>query len=51
MLESAIRMELYTSRAKRLQNTIASRVEIEIRHVIEVKWGIGSIEAINRLIF
>jgi len=47
-LLSAVTKELYPSIAK-TYNTTASRVERAIRHAIEVAWGRGQIEAINRL--
>ncbi|WP_066873072.1 sporulation transcription factor Spo0A [Clostridium mediterraneense] len=47
-LLSAITKELYPSIAKKY-NTTASRVERAIRHAIEVAWGRGQIEAINKL--
>ena len=47
-LLSAVTKELYPSIAKKY-NTIASRVERAIRHAIEVAWGRGQIEAINKL--
>ena len=47
-LLSAVTKELYPSIAKKY-NTTASRVERAIRHAIEVAWGRGQIEAINRL--
>ena len=47
-LLSAVTKELYPSIAKRY-NTTASRVERAIRHAIEVAWGRGQIEAINKL--
>lgn len=47
-LLSAVTKELYPSIAKKF-NTTASRVERAIRHAIEVAWGRGQIEAINRL--
>ncbi len=47
-LISAVTKELYTSIAKKY-NTTASRVERAIRHAIEVAWGRGQIEAINKL--
>ena len=47
-LLSAVTKELYPSIAKKY-NTTASRVERAIRHAIEVAWGRGQIDAINRL--
>ena len=47
-LLSAITKELYPSIAKKY-NTTASRVERAIRHAIEVAWGRGQVEAINKL--
>lgn len=47
-LLSAITKELYPSIAKKY-NTTPSRVERAIRHAIEVAWGRGQIEAINKL--
>ncbi|MBY6816433.1 sporulation transcription factor Spo0A [Clostridium botulinum] len=47
-LLSAVTKELYPSIAKKY-NTTASRVETAIRHAIEVAWGRGQIEAINKL--
>lgn len=47
-LLSAVTKELYPSIAKKY-NTTASRVERVIRHAIEVAWGRGQIEAINKL--
>ena len=47
-LLSAVTKELYPSIAKKY-NTTASRVERTIRHAIEVAWGRGQIEAINKL--
>lgn len=47
-LLSAVTKELYPSIAKKY-NTTASRVERAIRHAIEVAWGRGQIEAINKL--
>ena len=47
-LLSAVTKELYPSIAKKYKTT-ASRVERAIRHVIEVAWGRGQIEAINKL--
>ncbi len=47
-LLSAITKELYPSIAKKY-NTTASRVERAIRHAIEVAWGIGQIDAINKI--
>ena len=47
-LLSAVTKELYPSIAKKY-NTTASRVERAIRHAIEVAWGRGEIEAINKL--
>lgn len=46
-LLSAVTKELYPSIAKKY-NTTASRVERAIRHAIEVAWGRGQIEAINK---
>jgi len=47
-LLSAVTKELYPSIAKKY-NTTASRVERAIRHAIEVAWGRGQIESINKL--
>lgn len=47
-LLSAVTKELYPSIAKKY-NTTASRVERAIRHAIEVAWGRGQIDAINKL--
>jgi two-component system response regulator (stage 0 sporulation protein A) len=47
-LLSAVTKELYPSIAKKY-NTTVSRVERAIRHAIEVAWGRGQIDAINRL--
>lgn len=47
-LLSAVTKELYPSIAKKY-NTTASRVERAIRHAIEVAWGRGQVDAINRL--
>jgi two-component system response regulator (stage 0 sporulation protein A) len=47
-LLSAVTKELYPSIAKRF-NTTASRVERAIRHAIEVAWGRGQVETINKL--
>ncbi|MEN8434340.1 sporulation transcription factor Spo0A [Clostridium septicum] len=47
-LLSAVTKELYPSISKKY-NTTASRVERAIRHAIEVAWGRGQIEAINKL--
>lgn len=47
-LLSAITKELYPSIAKKY-NTTASRVERAIRHAIEVAWGRGQVDAINKL--
>jgi two-component system response regulator (stage 0 sporulation protein A) len=47
-LLSAVTKELYPSIAKKF-NTTASRVERAIRHAIEVAWGRGQVEAINKL--
>ncbi len=47
-LLSAVTKELYPSIAKKY-NTTASRVERAIRHAIEVAWGRGQVEAINKL--
>lgn len=47
-LLSAITKELYPSIAKKY-NTTASRVERAIRHAIEVAWGRGQIDAINKI--
>ena len=47
-LLSAVTKELYPSIAKKYKTT-ASRVERAIRHAIEVAWGRGQIEAINKL--
>ncbi|MCI6188770.1 MAG: sporulation transcription factor Spo0A, partial [Clostridium sp.] len=46
-LLSAVTKELYPSIAKKY-NTTASRVERAIRHAIEVAWGRGQVEAINK---
>ena len=47
-LLSAVTKELYPSIAKKY-NTTASRVERAIRHAIEVAWGRGQIDDINKL--
>lgn len=47
-LLSAVTKELYPSIAKKY-NTTASRVERAIRHAIEVAWGKGQVDAINKL--
>ncbi|GKX66165.1 sporulation transcription factor Spo0A [Inconstantimicrobium mannanitabidum] len=47
-LLSAVTKELYPSIAKKY-NTTASRVERAIRHAIEVAWGRGQVDTINRL--
>ena len=47
-LSSAVTKELYPSIAKKY-NTTASRVERAIRHAIEVAWGRGQVDAINKL--
>lgn len=47
-LLSAVTKELYSSIAKKY-NTTASRVERAIRHAIEVAWGRGQVDAINKL--
>lgn len=47
-LLSAVTKELYPSIAKKF-NTTASRVERAIRHAIEVAWGRGQVETINKL--
>lgn len=47
-LLSAVTIELYPSIAKKY-NTTASRVERAIRHAIEVAWGRGQVDAINKL--
>ncbi len=47
-LLSAVTKELYPSIAKKY-NTTASRVERAIRHAIEVAWGRGQVETINKL--
>ena len=47
-LLSAVTTELYPSIAKKY-NTTASRVERAIRHAIEVAWGRGQVDAINKL--
>ncbi|MEQ8196796.1 MAG: sporulation transcription factor Spo0A [Clostridiaceae bacterium] len=47
-LLSAVTKELYPAIAKNY-NTTASRVERAIRHAIEVAWGRGQVETINRL--
>lgn len=44
----AVTKELYPSIAKKY-NTTASRVERAIRHAIEVAWGRGQVDAINKL--
>ncbi|AQS04515.1 hypothetical protein B0I63_002081 [Clostridium beijerinckii] len=46
-LLSEVTKELYPSIAKKY-NTTASRIERAIRYAIEVAWGRGQIEAINR---
>lgn len=46
-LLSAVTKELYPSIAKKY-NTTASRVERAIRHAIEVAWGRGQVDAINK---
>lgn len=47
-LLSAVTKELYPSIAKKY-NTTSSRVERAIRHAIEVAWGRGQVEVINKL--
>ena len=47
-LLSAVTQELYPSIAKKY-NTTVSRVERAIRHAIELAWGRGQVEAINKL--
>lgn len=47
-LLSAVTKEVYPSIAKKY-NTTASRVERAIRHAIEVAWGRGQVDAINKL--
>jgi len=47
-LLSAVTKELYPSIARKY-NTTASRVERAIRHAIEVAWGRGQVETINKL--
>ena len=47
-LLSAVTKELYPSIAKKY-NTTASRVERAIRYAIEVAWGRGQVDAINKL--
>ena len=47
-LLSAVTKELYPSIAKKY-NTTASRVERAIRHAIEVAWGRGEVDTINKL--
>ena len=47
-LLSAVTKELYPSIAKKY-NTTASGVERAIRHAIEVAWGRGQVDAINKL--
>ncbi|MBU3193796.1 sporulation transcription factor Spo0A [Clostridium algidicarnis] len=47
-LLSAVTKELYPSIAKKY-NTTPSRVERAIRHAIEVAWGRGEIETINKI--
>ena len=47
-LLSAVTKELYPSIAKKY-NTTALRVERAIRHAIEVAWGRGQVDAINKL--
>ena len=47
-LLSVVTKELYPSIAKKY-NTTASRVERAIRHAIEVAWGRGQVDAINKL--
>ena len=47
-LLSAVTKELYPSIAKKY-NTTARRVERAIRHAIEVAWGRGQVDAINKL--
>lgn len=47
-LLSAVTKELYPSIAKKY-NTTASRVERAIRHAIEVAWGRGQVETINKI--
>lgn len=45
---SAVTKELYPTIAKKY-NTTASRVERAIRHAIEVAWGRGQVDTINKL--
>lgn len=45
---SAVTKELYPQIARKY-NTTASRVERAIRHAIEVAWGRGQVDAINKL--
>ncbi|WP_346884640.1 sporulation transcription factor Spo0A [Clostridium sp. UBA4395] len=47
-LLSAVTKELYPAIAKKY-NTTASRVERAIRHAIEVAWGRGQVDTINKL--
>ena len=47
-LLGAVTKELYPSIAKKF-NTTPSRVERAIRHAIEVAWGRGQVEVINKL--
>jgi len=47
-LLSAVTKELYPNIAKKY-NTTASRVERAIRHAIEVAWGRGQVDTINKL--
>ena len=47
-LLSAVTKELYPSIARKY-NTTSSRVERAIRHAIEVAWGRGKIDSINRI--
>ena len=47
-LLSAVTKELYPSIAKKY-NTTASRVERAIRHAIEVAWGRGQVDTINKI--
>lgn len=47
-LLGAVTKELYPSIAKKF-NTTPSRVERAIRHAIEVAWGRGQIDAINKI--
>jgi two-component system response regulator (stage 0 sporulation protein A) len=47
-LLSAVTKELYPNIAKKF-NTTSSRVERAIRHAIEVAWGRGQVETINKI--